>query len=236
MSETEGAYDDAVFAGEYVLGVLEADERARAAARARENADFYAMTRFWEDRLGPLAAEFAPLAPPPALKRRIMETVFAEEGHAKKPSPLVAAVNFWRLAAAGLAAIALIASAALLYFTMQPDPRAEPRLIASVLPADAAPVLQARIDERLRVLEIENAAIELAEDQAAELWLIPEDGTPRSLGLIHAQGRDRVEIPRALRALIAAGAALAVSLEPPGGSPTGAPTGPVIGVGQLSEY
>jgi anti-sigma-K factor RskA len=44
-----------------------------------------------------------------------------------------------------------------------------------------------------------------------------------------------VEIPRRLRVLFAAGAALAVSLEPPGGSPTGAPTGPIVGLGQLGR-
>lgn len=234
MSESEETYEDAVFAGEYVLGVLDADERARAEMLLRNDQAFAEYVGFWENRLTPLAAEIDPVAPPAAIKRRIMTILFAEEPH-KRTSPLTTALSFWRAAAAALAAIAIISSAALIFTTLQPKERLESQLIATVLPAGASPILQAQLDERLRVLQIENAAIELADNQVAELWLIPEDGTPRSLGLINSSGGDRVEIPQTLRNLFAAGAVLAVSLEPPGGSPTGAPTGPVIGLGQLDR-
>ncbi len=234
MSQASDMFDDAVFAGEYVLGVLSADDRARAESRALTDENFAALIQDWEHRLAPLALEIGSQTPPAALKRRVMKALFTEATE-KQSSPLAAALSFWRMAAAALAAIALFSSSALLYFTMQPDKRFETQLIATVLPADAAPVLFAEIDETLRFLDIENAAIALTDDQAAELWLIPEDGTPRSLGIINATGRDRIEIPQNLSALLSAGAALAVSLEPLGGSPTGAPTGPVIGVGRLSE-
>ena len=35
--------------------------------------------------------------------------------------------------------------------------------------------------------------------------------------------------------LLQQGATIAISVEPPGGSPTGAPTGPVVASGSLSE-
>jgi anti-sigma-K factor RskA len=45
----------------------------------------------------------------------------------------------------------------------------------------------------------------------------------------------RLEVPRDLVARITADTALAVSMEPPGGSPTGQPTGPVIASGKLTS-
>jgi len=66
-------------------------------------------------------------------------------------------------------------------------------------------------------------------DKALELWAVPPKGAPRSLGLISANGTTIVKKGKVLVDT----AALAVSLEPPGGSPTGAPTGPVLWAGKL---
>jgi len=67
-----------------------------------------------------------------------------------------------------------------------------------------------------------------------ELWAVPPQGTPRSLGLISANGTTIVPRGRLAASLVKGDtAALAVSLEPPGGSPTGAPTGPVLYAGKL---
>lgn len=71
-------------------------------------------------------------------------------------------------------------------------------------------------------------------DRVPELWLIPADGKPGSLGVISLGGPQRVRVPETMLQLVAAGAALAVSLEPVGGSPTGLPTGPVVATGKLA--
>ena len=66
--------------------------------------------------------------------------------------------------------------------------------------------------------------------RALELWAVPSDGAPRSLGLVSAdQG---AVIRRA--GLLTGTAAFAVSLEPAGGSPTGAPTGPILSLGRVA--
>ena len=44
----------------------------------------------------------------------------------------------------------------------------------------------------------------------------------------------RILLAQAQAPRLRAGAKLAISVEPPGGSPTGAPTGPVILVGEIS--
>jgi hypothetical protein len=58
---------------------------------------------------------------------------------------------------------------------------------------------------------------------------------PRSLGLIQPGQPIRLTIPPDLAGRLTPDAALAVSLEPPGGSPTGQPTGPVIASGKLTS-
>ena len=76
--------------------------------------------------------------------------------------------------------------------------------------------------------------VQLQANRVFELWSVPPQGAPRSLGLINSDGLtllDRKKLPATL--LRGGTAALAVSLEPPGGSPTGAPTGPVVYAGKL---
>jgi len=71
-------------------------------------------------------------------------------------------------------------------------------------------------------------------DRVLELWSVPPQGAPRSLGLISASGTTVLARERLPAGLLKGGtAALAVSVEPPGGSPTGAPTGPVVFAGKL---
>jgi anti-sigma-K factor RskA len=63
-----------------------------------------------------------------------------------------------------------------------------------------------------------------------EVWLVPPDGTPRSLGLLpSAEGGTTVafNLPHDIAETLAT-SELAVSLEPTGGSTTGLPTGPVL--------
>jgi anti-sigma-K factor RskA len=64
-----------------------------------------------------------------------------------------------------------------------------------------------------------------------ELWGIAgPTAHPVPLGVIPSGGTLRLaKLPRN----IGAGATLAISIEPPGGSPTGLPTGPVVFMGTL---
>jgi anti-sigma-K factor RskA len=78
---------------------------------------------------------------------------------------------------------------------------------------------------RARAVNAQAAAV----DQAYELWMLPADGPPRSLGLLPVNGGVAShDIAPALLALLSNAQGLAISLEPAGGSPTGQPTGPVL--------
>jgi anti-sigma-K factor RskA len=65
--------------------------------------------------------------------------------------------------------------------------------------------------------------------------LIPAGDKPHSLGLIDPARPVRVTVPPDLAGRFGSNAVLAVSLEPPGGSPTGQPTGPVVANGRLTS-
>ena len=65
--------------------------------------------------------------------------------------------------------------------------------------------------------------------QVQELWIIAPDAAPVSLGLL-GDAPLTVDYPDT-----PTGWTLAVSLEPAGGSPTGAPTGPVLAAGTITD-
>ncbi len=59
------------FAAEYVLGTLDADERAQADTLLQVDTDFAAAVRQWERRLGELNVLVAPVEPPAPVWDRI---------------------------------------------------------------------------------------------------------------------------------------------------------------------
>ena len=66
-----------------------------------------------------------------------------------------------------------------------------------------------------------------------QLWLAQAEGPPLSLGLLERDPDGRQVADAAGAGPAGAGRLMAISLEPPGGSPTGAPTGPVVSHGVL---
>jgi anti-sigma-K factor RskA len=72
--------------------------------------------------------------------------------------------------------------------------------------------------------------------KSLELWMLPDGSAPKSLGVIPDSGVGRVTLPAAPDVALANVPALAVSLEPAGGSPTGAPTGPVLYSGKVERF
>ena len=85
----------------------------------------------------------------------------------------------------------------------------------------------------LRVAATDNLALDPA--RAYELWALPADGgAPVSLGLMPKSGRSTLQLNDVQRVALSRSRQVAVSLEPPGGSPTGAPTGPVLFVADIA--
>lgn len=225
----EDGGDDWTLAGELALGVLEGAARRDAEARVAADPVFAAMVDDWHVRLGDLAAETPPETPPAATWAAIDRRLFAETA---EPGGLWNSLRFWRWLAAGTAAVAAACIALLVVLT---PPQDGAPLVATLQTAGKGPVYLVHVDPQsgnvvAHVLEPDTDA-----SHVPELWVIAADGVPHSLGVMHRTGETRIVLPAPLRPVTAAGATLAVSLEPAGGSPTGKPTGPVIATGKIGE-
>jgi anti-sigma-K factor RskA len=93
----------------------------------------------------------------------------------------------------------------------------------------------ATVDAKRGTIAVVPAAFSADATRVPELWLIPSDSKPRPLGILRADSTVTITLPPELSPLTVSNAVLAVSLEPPGGSPTGQPTGPVIATGKLTN-
>ena len=240
--------DPDMAAAELALGLIEGDERARALRRVLADPGFAQSVDAWRTRLAQLFDLWPEMTPSGGVFARIERSI-------DSPAlPTVEPVRRTGLLWPGIAAIAsLIAASMLLVVLFRPAPTAPgPRtapvvaalpakmLVAAISPdttavpnASSAPVT-AVYDPTTGGLRLTEAALADA-NRSAELWIIGADATPRSLGLLRGKGATTLTVNRAHRALLAAGATLAVSLEAVGGSSTGLPQGPVVAKGTLSQ-
>ncbi len=131
---------------------------------------------------------------------------------------------FWRGLTVGAVAVVVALAIMLGAVTMEPMPHA--RVVAVLADKDGQPGWLVTDDTRHAALAVEAVRAQAIDAQHAfELWVIA-DNTPRPLGMLAPRPDIRVSIPVA--SIPKNGLVLAVSLEPPGGSPTGLPTGPVL--------
>lgn len=219
-------------ASEYVLGTLRGPARRRFEALLLAHPALRAAVARWQARLMPLAATVAPVAPSAGVWSRVQRRVFNDPA----PQPWWRKLGLWQ----GASAFATVAALALALLLAQPKPpaptlaAAAPIVVVIAPNPEAAAVLQAGFaagisaDGRSIVIRpLHDIAHDAA--HALELWAVPAQGAPRSLGLV--SGHQATTVQRAV--LLKDTAAFAVSLEPAGGSPSGAPTGPVVSVGKL---
>lgn len=213
-------------AAEYALGTLRGPARARFRRWMREDAVLARAVAEWEARLAPMAEAVAPVRPP----RRVWDEIEARLGGAARPARERG--GFWRM----FALMATGAAAALVFMTVllplqQPAQGGEYVAVLSD-PKTQKPVLlvsAGRRDATLRVKTLD-PSIQPA-DASLEIWALPKDGKPRSLGLVPQGPLGTVQLAALADKALADVPALAISLEPRGGSTTGAPTGPVLYTG-----
>jgi anti-sigma-K factor RskA len=124
--------------------------------------------------------------------------------------------------------------------TRQAAPVAPPAAVTQPVEAPLVAVLTGKqgvvtvsFDRASARLTVAPSAIEIG-DHSAELWVIPSDGKPRSLGVIATAAPGWRPAPTQAARAVAPGVTLAISIEPIGGSRTGQPTGPVILTGKVA--
>jgi len=218
---------DELQAAEYALGVLAGAEREAAARRVARDRAFAALVAEWEGRLAPWAADIPEVAPPPQVWERIAAALpSAPRQHVGFWQSLV----FWR-SFGMVSALAAACLAVLLYLSVASK---QATFVASI-EGDGQRIFVAAVDVKRRTVAVIPVAYRPDPTRVPELWLIPSGGKPLPLGVLPADGPAQIAIPPAFADQASRDAILAVSLEPPGGSPTGEPTGPVIGSGKLTN-
>lgn len=239
MSEAPELTEAEALAAEHALGVLTATERRQAEARMAAEPAFAAQVEGWRERLTPLTAELAGIPAPHALWLRIERSLGANDNTAA-----VRSLRFWRGATAGSLTLAAASIAAAVLLGNRPPvvihpPVAGQLLDASLVSQSGAPVpLFVAAYDPVRKALIVTSLVTPGNDPAHvhELWVIPADGKPRPLGIIEPGKTKALPMPDSLLPSLAAGSALAVSIEPPGGSPkVNAPSGPITAVGKLAK-
>ena len=212
-------------AAEYALGTLRGRARERLKRWMRDDPELRKAIQAWETRLAPMAQLVAPVEPPARVWRQVERQL-----ESRTKSSWGKALGWM---AAGAAA-AMVAVAVLL--PLQGDSTAAYVAVLSD-PKTNRPVLVATAERADKVLRVNvlDPAIHVA-GRSLELWALPQGGKPRSLGVLSNQERGALKLLAAADQALADVPALAISLEPAGGSPSGQPTGPVLYTGPCVKY
>jgi len=222
-------------AAQYALGVLRGGARRRMEQLAREEPAVRAAIGHWQVRLSGMA-ELQPAAEP-------IEAVWCgvEQRLGWKPAPVAhrpaqawwqrlwAAPAFWRSAAVAMTVVAVLAAG--IGWQLSRRQPAEATVVAVLNNAQSQPALLVSWDAQARQMLVRRLDdMPLPGQQVLQLWALPEGGKPQSLGLIGRGREARLPLARLPEAV----PALAVSVEPPGGSPSSeGPSGPVVFKGPL---
>ena len=233
---TEEPHDMGVEAGEYVLGLMDDATRAAFEVRLASDAELRRLVVAERERFLELDLTADGPPPSPALWQRIEQGVAtasnvldmdAQRASVKRPAPASrpSRRGFWQ----GFAAASVLGVVATGVAYMRAPPAA-PRLVVVLLNDQAQPVsiVETLDDKRIRVVPL--VSIDVPAERTLQVWTLPDPATgPVSMGLLET-----------VRATLLEGPALPtpqpdqlyeITLEPAGGSPTGRPTGPIIGKG-----
>lgn len=220
---------DDLLAAEFVLGGLPAADQADLARRVERDAAFARLVAEWEERLAPMAEGFIPADLPPAVKRALDLRLF---GQASARRGIWSSLALWRgLAGATTAAFLL----AVTFPGLRPAPTTD-RLAASLTAEGSSVTYLVLYDSATGSVSLAHMSGDPVEGRDFQLWIARGAEAPVSLGVIPAGVSTQVPVTSdQIRALMTTAAHMAISLEPPGGSPTGQPTGPVLAVGDLLD-
>jgi anti-sigma-K factor RskA len=110
------------------------------------------------------------------------------------------------------------------------------RLVAVLQQQPTAPAFLLTVDTQARTLVVRRISATPETGRSYELWLVPgRSSAPRSLGVVGNDEFTQRTLPGNVDLDTLRAATFAVSLEPSGGSPSGAPTGPVLFTGKAVE-
>lgn len=210
-------------AADYAIGLMAPAARRRFEQLLLDDAALRVELAHWQESLASLTETLPQVPVPERVWQGVTARIEPQVLHVPEKRP------FWNW----LRVTAALCSIVVLVFLGSLYNRDDARYRATLLTANAQPAL--KVEAHADYLQVEPLTLAAVDPgRSLELWAIPADGKPISLGVIPAGGKGKVELNEAQKALIGKPIALAVSLEPKGGSPTGQPTGPVLYQGALA--
>nr|WP_315446178.1 anti-sigma factor [uncultured Pseudomonas sp.] len=210
-------------AADYAIGLMSTAARRRFEQLLLDDAALRAEVAQWQETLASLTESLPEQPVPDRVWYGITARIEPQVLHVPEKRPFW---NWLRLTAAAASIVVLV-------FLGSLYDRDDARYRATLLSANAQPAL--KVEAHADYLQVEPLILAAVDaDRSLELWAIPADGKPISLGVIPAGGKGKIELSEAQKVLIDKPIALAVSLEPKGGSPTGLPTGAVLYQGALA--
>lgn len=214
-------------AAEYALGTLRGGARRRFESLMRDSAVLRRAVAEWQDRIHPLA-EFAPAEPvAPRVWDAIATRLDLPSARSATKRSWRDSLNFWR--GLGMSSTAMAAVLLAVLLVKQPESDISlPTYVAMLSDDKSQPIAMITGDTKQRQLTVKMiASPSVAPDKSLELWAVPKEGPPRSLGLM--AGGTTVTLPMPEDMSPQAIPLLAVTLEPKGGSPDpNGPTGPIV--------
>ncbi len=221
MTSDETPEDLDILAAEYALGLATGEDLAQAQRLAATDGDFAAMVTNWEIRLAAMADELAPEQPRPAIKTALLAKMFPRAPRV----PLWERVRVWQTAAAlGL----LLLVAVLVTDRGQQSTPAGPLYTAEIVAEEGDFRVVAVVDTSTDEIFLTRTAGGAPEGRVLEVWAHGEGAPAISVGLWPEGDTIRLPMPETIAAVEGV-LTLGVSEEPPGGSPTGSPSGRVFG-------
>jgi anti-sigma-K factor RskA len=197
--------------------------------------------------VGPAPGEVA--APSPASRPGKVERDADEAGVARR-------LSGWRRATLALAALAALLALYVAAWQVAPDRMpnflrphtamtarsasparsARDRLVAVLQQEPTSPAFLVTIDMQRRTLTARRVAATPESGKSYELWVISRRfPAPRSLGIVGNDEFTERAVPQDYDADTLSAASYEVSLEPPGGSTRGVPSGPILFTGKAVE-
>ncbi len=226
-------------AAEYALGTLRGPARRRFERLLRDQAEENDMvrerTKTWQDRLSSLDEALPPISPAPRVWQAISKRLNLAP---KRPAPWRLAwssLHLWRGATllVSVLALGLWVESISLRKPLAPTPLP----VVAVLANDRSEAtLVVQFDAQQQILTVSGLgthALAPPADRAYELWAIADAQPPVSLGVLATTSHPVIQLDAARTAWLKRSGTLAISVEPPGGSMTGTPTGPVVLTGAL---
>lgn len=209
---------------DYAIGLMPSTARRRFENLLLDDPTLREEVARWQESLVGLTTSLEPQPVPERVWEQIIARIEPQRLHVPEKRPFWS----WMRIAAVACTLLVAVIVGVIYNRDKPD------FNATLVASNQQPALTVQaFDRYLKVEPVTVARVETG--RSLELWAIPADGMPVSLGVIPDDGKGRVELSESQRKLLGSQTTMAITLEPKGGSPSGKPTGPVLYKGQLAS-